>query len=298
MPSRSRSPSPDALAESFRFAAGQHLTLRADIGGQDVRRSYSICSGVQDGILRIAVKRNPGGVFSGWANETLKAGDTLDVMPPLGHFGVAARPRQPQELRGLRRRQRHHAAALDREDDAGRGAALPLHAVLRQSRVGHGDVQGGACRAEGHLPDAVQPGPRALARGAGHRPPARPDRPDQGRCAGCALARSRCRRRRVRLRTGRHDAGGRGGAEGAGLPGRENQDRALRDERPQARAQAGEAAGAGAHRVRGDGRAGGRHPYVHAGEGQGEHSRGRVSRPASRSPTRARAASARPAGPS
>jgi len=79
---------PDALAEPFRFAAGQHLTLRADIGGQDVRRSYSICSSVQDKTLRIAVKRNPGGVFSAWANETLKAGDALDVLPPLGHFNV------------------------------------------------------------------------------------------------------------------------------------------------------------------------------------------------------------------
>ena len=83
---------PDALSESFRFVAGQHLTLRADIGGQDVRRSYSICSGAQDGILRIAVKRNPGGVFSTWANESLRAGDTLDVMPPLGHFGVPLAP--------------------------------------------------------------------------------------------------------------------------------------------------------------------------------------------------------------
>jgi ring-1,2-phenylacetyl-CoA epoxidase subunit PaaE len=79
---------PPALAEPFRFAAGQHLTLRTDIGGQDVRRSYSICSGVQDGTLRIAVKRNPGGVFSEWANGTLAAGQALDVMPPMGHFGV------------------------------------------------------------------------------------------------------------------------------------------------------------------------------------------------------------------
>ena len=79
---------PPALAESFRFAAGQHLTLRADIGGRDVRRSYSICSGVDEGTLRIAVKRNPGGVFSAWANETLKAGEALDVMPPMGHFNV------------------------------------------------------------------------------------------------------------------------------------------------------------------------------------------------------------------
>ena len=79
---------PDALREPFRYAPGQHLTLRADIGGADVRRSYSICSAVQDGALRIAVKRNPGGVFSTWANEALKAGDALDVMPPLGHFNV------------------------------------------------------------------------------------------------------------------------------------------------------------------------------------------------------------------
>jgi ring-1,2-phenylacetyl-CoA epoxidase subunit PaaE len=83
---------PQTLAEPFRFAAGQHLTLRADIGGEDVRRSYSICSGVKDGMLRIAVKRNPGGVFSAWANDTLKAGDTLDVMPPMGHFNVPLAP--------------------------------------------------------------------------------------------------------------------------------------------------------------------------------------------------------------
>src|SRR4029079_14704080 len=79
---------PEALAAPFRFAAGEDLTLRADIEGQDVRRSYSICSGVDDGKLRIAVKRNPGGVFSAWANEMLKAGDALDVLPPLGHFNV------------------------------------------------------------------------------------------------------------------------------------------------------------------------------------------------------------------
>jgi len=87
---------PPELAEAYRFAAGQHLTLRAAIAGQDVRRSYSICSGVQDGVLRIAVKRNPGGVFSEWANEALQAGDALDVMPPLGHFNV---PPAPDERR-------------------------------------------------------------------------------------------------------------------------------------------------------------------------------------------------------
>jgi ring-1,2-phenylacetyl-CoA epoxidase subunit PaaE len=92
---------PEALAEPFRFAAGQHLTLRTDIGGEDVRRSYSICSGVQDGTLRIAVKRNPGGVFSGWANESLKAGDTLDVMPPMGHFNVPLAPDNRKHYAGF-----------------------------------------------------------------------------------------------------------------------------------------------------------------------------------------------------
>jgi ring-1,2-phenylacetyl-CoA epoxidase subunit PaaE len=83
---------PEALREQFRFQQGQHLTLRADIGGQDVRRSYSICSAVQDGALRIAVKRCSGGVFSNWANEKLKPGDALEVMPPMGHFNVPLDP--------------------------------------------------------------------------------------------------------------------------------------------------------------------------------------------------------------
>jgi ring-1,2-phenylacetyl-CoA epoxidase subunit PaaE len=83
---------PPALAEAFRYEPGQHLTVRADIDGEDVRRSYSICSAVQDATLKIAVKRNPYGVFSTWANESLKAGDRIDVMPPMGHFGVALAP--------------------------------------------------------------------------------------------------------------------------------------------------------------------------------------------------------------
>src|ERR1700687_4909605 len=80
---------PSALGDAFRLVQGQHLTLRADIGGEHVRRSYSICSAVQDEKLRIAVKKTPGGVFSSWANEHLKQGATIDVMPPMGHFNVA-----------------------------------------------------------------------------------------------------------------------------------------------------------------------------------------------------------------
>ena len=87
---------PPTLAEPFRFVAGQHLTLKADIDGHDVRRSYSICSAVQDGELRIAVKRNAGGMFSEWANRSLAAGHTLEVLPPMGHFNV---PLAPQNRR-------------------------------------------------------------------------------------------------------------------------------------------------------------------------------------------------------
>jgi ring-1,2-phenylacetyl-CoA epoxidase subunit PaaE len=79
---------PPELQDSFRFQQGQHLTLRATIDDEDVRRSYSICSAVQEGALRVAIKRTQGGLFSSWANETIKPGLTLDVMPPMGHFNV------------------------------------------------------------------------------------------------------------------------------------------------------------------------------------------------------------------
>jgi ring-1,2-phenylacetyl-CoA epoxidase subunit PaaE len=79
---------PPELTDNFRFQQGQHLTLRTSINGADVRRSYSICSSVQEGALRVAIKRTPGGAFSTWANDTLAKGATLDVMPPMGHFNV------------------------------------------------------------------------------------------------------------------------------------------------------------------------------------------------------------------
>ena len=79
---------PPELVASFAYQQGQHLTLRARINEEDVRRSYSICSAVQDGMLRVAIKRTQGGLFSTWANDTLKAGATIEVMPPMGHFNV------------------------------------------------------------------------------------------------------------------------------------------------------------------------------------------------------------------
>ena len=79
---------PPALQDAFRYAPGQHLTLRTMINEEDVRRSYSICSAVQDNQLRVAIKRAPGGAFSTWANDTLAPGAVLEVMPPMGHFNV------------------------------------------------------------------------------------------------------------------------------------------------------------------------------------------------------------------
>ena len=66
---------PQALADDYRFAPGQYLTLRTTLDGEEVRRSYSICSGPDDGELRIAVKKVDGGAFSSWAADELKAGD-------------------------------------------------------------------------------------------------------------------------------------------------------------------------------------------------------------------------------
>src|SRR5581483_3151811 len=79
---------PDELKDEYRFSPGQYLTLRTMMGGEEVRRSYSICSGPDDGELRIAVKRIDGGAFSGWVLDELKRGDELDVMTPTGRFGI------------------------------------------------------------------------------------------------------------------------------------------------------------------------------------------------------------------
>ena len=72
----------------FKFIQGQYLTFRATLDGEDVRRTYSICSAVQDQTLRVGIKKVQGGIFSTWANSDLKIGMTLEAMPPIGHFYV------------------------------------------------------------------------------------------------------------------------------------------------------------------------------------------------------------------
>ena len=77
---------PELLKKVFHFEAGEYLTLQQMIGGEKVRRAYSICSGVNESELSVAVKRVPNGVFSTYATTQLKAGDVLEVMPPMGSF--------------------------------------------------------------------------------------------------------------------------------------------------------------------------------------------------------------------
>ena len=85
---------PENLKETFAFAAGQYLTFRTQLDGAEVRRSYSICVSPNDGELRVAVKKVEDGKFSTHANTVLKAGDILEVMPPMGKFSPknAAKP--------------------------------------------------------------------------------------------------------------------------------------------------------------------------------------------------------------
>ena len=77
---------PEALKTEFEFKQGQSLTLRKTLEGEDVRRSYSICTSPLDKELRVAVKQVQGGLFSTFANTNLKPGDEIDVMPPSGNF--------------------------------------------------------------------------------------------------------------------------------------------------------------------------------------------------------------------
>jgi ring-1,2-phenylacetyl-CoA epoxidase subunit PaaE len=78
---------PPAGAEAlFAFLPGQYLTVRRMMEGEEVRRAYSICSGLDDAEIRIGIKRVPGGAFSHWAHDEAKPGDTLDAMPPEGRF--------------------------------------------------------------------------------------------------------------------------------------------------------------------------------------------------------------------
>jgi len=84
---------PEQHHEAFKFQQGQHLTLRKRINGEDIRRTYSLCTSPVENLWKVAIKQIPGGVFSTFANTQLSIGDQLEVMPPAGNFFVEVDPK-------------------------------------------------------------------------------------------------------------------------------------------------------------------------------------------------------------
>lgn len=87
--------------ERFAFTQGQYLTFRRAFDGEELRRSYSICAGRDEGVLRVGIKRVDGGAFSTWANENLVPGEILDAMPPMGNFHTAIEPEVAKQYLGF-----------------------------------------------------------------------------------------------------------------------------------------------------------------------------------------------------
>lgn len=92
---------PQADSERFAFRPGQHLTLRATIGGEEVRRNYSLCSAPHEKQLRIGIKRVAGGLFSNWVADSIHPGSVVDVLPPLGSFTVDVDPAAAHHYVGI-----------------------------------------------------------------------------------------------------------------------------------------------------------------------------------------------------
>ena len=195
---------PPEVAPEFRFRPGQHVLVRARIDGAVVSRPYSVCSGVADGELRIAVRELPGGRMSSWVKPRLARRGRRRRRPAGRQLRRRRRRphRAPRPRRG--RRQRHHPGHLHPQQRARRRARQPLHPRLRQPHRGQHPVRRPARRAAGALP-----------RPAAHRPPAQPGgRPPAGaarahrpgRPAGPRRPRRPGRRRRgLRVRAGSHD---------------------------------------------------------------------------------------------
>ena len=121
---------PEDLRNVFVFRPGQHLTLKAEIGGEEVRRNYSLCVAPQDGEVKVTVKRIAGGLFSNWANDTLEAGDRIDVMEPHGSFTWDFAPQAA----------RHYAAF------AGGSGITPIMSITRTALRGQPNSSAPATR--------------------------------------------------------------------------------------------------------------------------------------------------------
>jgi ring-1,2-phenylacetyl-CoA epoxidase subunit PaaE len=116
---------PPELESVFRFKPGQHLTLRANIDGTEVRRNYSLCTAPDERDWVVTIKRMPGGFFSQWAPQNLKAGDVLEVMEPHGSFTT-----------DLDRSNRRHLVAI-----AGGSGITPVMSLIKSTLRSEPDSQ-------------------------------------------------------------------------------------------------------------------------------------------------------------
>ena len=92
---------PPELRDKFAFKAGQHLTLRATLNGEEVRRNYSLCTAPDDNDWLVTVKRIGGGLFSNWVGDALKPGDMVEVMAPHGSFTTDFAATKKRHLVGI-----------------------------------------------------------------------------------------------------------------------------------------------------------------------------------------------------
>ena len=92
---------PPELRDAFAFKAGQHLTLKATIDGEEVRRNYSLCTSPDEQDWMVTVKRIADGIFSNWVGDKLKPGDTVEVMPPHGSFTTEFSPSEKRHIVGI-----------------------------------------------------------------------------------------------------------------------------------------------------------------------------------------------------
>jgi ring-1,2-phenylacetyl-CoA epoxidase subunit PaaE len=92
---------PKEHKEAFRFTQGQYLTFRTTIDGEEVRRSYSICAGLHEPDLRVGIKKIPDGLFSTWANKTVRPGQVIEAMPPMGNFFTPLDPTKRHHYLGF-----------------------------------------------------------------------------------------------------------------------------------------------------------------------------------------------------
>ena len=105
--------------KAFAFTQGQYLTFKRDFGGTELRRNYSICTGLDDGLIQIGIKRVEGGAFSTWANTELRAGERLHAMPPAGRFHTPIEPDKAKHYLGF----------------AGGSGITPVLSILRTTLV-------------------------------------------------------------------------------------------------------------------------------------------------------------------